>query len=60
MQKMIVTIGADGSVKVAVHGVKGRSCSDVSRAIESALGKVTSDKKTSEYVEVCHDVQSGH
>lgn len=49
--KMTISISPTGDVQVKVDGVKGASCKDVSKAIEKALGQVTSDKLTSEYYE---------
>ena len=45
-----VTIGPDGDVSYIVQGVKGRSCKDLTKAID-ALGQVTESKNTSEYNE---------
>lgn len=36
---------------VSVRGAKGRSCSDLTKGLELALGKVVVDEKTPEYYE---------
>lgn len=51
MDELTITINEQGETTVAVKGVKGSSCQDVSKDIERALGKVTNDHKTSEYYE---------
>ena len=50
MAKIIVRVKDDGSIEVAVEGVAGPSCSDLTRAVEKALGKTTSDKRTAEFL----------
>jgi len=49
MHSIKVRIKADGTTEVAVDGLAGASCKDVTRALEKALGKVTSDKQTAEF-----------
>lgn len=49
MPEILVTIRPDGSTKIDVQGACGPSCADLTRAIEQALGSVTSDVKKSEY-----------
>lgn len=51
MPKVTVTIAPDGTTSIEVEGVKGKGCLELTRDIERALGKVTEDKKTSEYRE---------
>jgi hypothetical protein len=36
---------------VSVKGAKGRSCSELTKGLEMALGKVVVDEKTPEYYE---------
>jgi hypothetical protein len=48
MEKIKVTVKKDGTIEYQVTGVKGRSCKEVSKFIDS-LGKVTESKTTSEY-----------
>lgn len=60
MENMIITISPDGSVTIEVKGVKGKSCANVTKQIESALGTVTGDKKTAEYFEGVNNVAIGH
>ena len=51
MQTIKINVTAEGSVTVAVSGVKGTGCKALTADIERALGTVTSDKNTSEYTE---------
>jgi len=48
MQQVEITIAPDGSPTIKVNGVPGPSCKDATKAVEKALGKVTSDKPTNE------------
>lgn len=41
-----VEIAPDGSVKITTAGYRGRTCQDATRALERALGTVTSDTPT--------------
>jgi DUF2997 family protein len=38
LQEIEVFIEKDGQVRIAVHGVKGMSCLEVTAALEQALG----------------------
>ena len=38
VQEIEVIIDADGNVRVDVKGVKGTQCTDITRALEAALG----------------------
>lgn len=49
MESVIVTVKADGSVKVEAQGVKGSGCKALTKAIEDSLGVVTSDVKKPEF-----------
>lgn len=51
MQEIKVVILPDGSLSYTVAGVKGKSCKDLTKAID-ALGVVTETKTTGEYCEV--------
>ncbi len=42
-------IHPDGRVEEKVTGIIGKSCAEVTAAIESQLGRVVSNEKTSEY-----------
>lgn len=46
-----IDIDEDGTPTVEVHGVKGSGCLAVSKALEEALGAVTTRTKTKEYYE---------
>jgi len=48
-QEMTVTIGPDGSVQIAVNGVKGKSCVDFTKWLEEELGVIVNRTNTSEY-----------
>lgn len=50
-KQVIIDIDAQGNTTVSVKGVKGASCTDLTKQIERALGKTASDKKTPEYHE---------
>lgn len=43
------SIKPDGSVDIAVKGAKGKSCTELTREIEEALGIVRTREYTSEY-----------
>lgn len=49
MEKVIVEIDPHARVTVSVEGVAGPGCHDVSRAIETALGRTTGDEQTPEF-----------
>lgn len=44
-----VVIAKDGSTTVSVNGVAGKSCTDLTKNLERALGKQASQTKTAEY-----------
>lgn len=50
-EEIIVIIDQTGEPKLEVKGVKGKACKDFSKALEQALGDVTSDTNTGEYYE---------
>ena len=47
--KIEITVGTDGSTRVATHGFSGSACRDASRFLELALGKITAETHTAEY-----------
>ncbi len=49
MQEIKITIGKNGKVNLDVAGVKGSACSDLTKSIEKALGRVEVTKKKSEF-----------
>ncbi|MEM7063817.1 MAG: DUF2997 domain-containing protein [Cyanobacteria bacterium P01_B01_bin.77] len=49
METLEFIIYPDGRVKELVTGIVGRSCSDVTAAVEAQLGQVLSQEKTSEF-----------
>jgi hypothetical protein len=48
MEQVTIIISPSGGVEVAVSCVKGKKCSDVSKAIEQALGSKTKDTPTAD------------
>ena len=61
MKTIIVTIDTAGSAQVEVNGMAGKSCEDLTRELEQALGTVTDRKRTADYHkrEVDHAQQAG-
>ena len=51
MEQIKVKISADGSIEYDVQGIKGKSCKDVTKFIDS-LSTVTESKNTAEYCEI--------
>ena len=49
--ELTITIDEQGNPTVAVKGVAGKSCKDITASIEKALGKVTETKKTGEFAQ---------
>lgn len=49
MPDIKITIAPDGTTKILTQGFVGKSCKDVTRELEKALGVVTEEKLTSEY-----------
>ncbi|MGY6530040.1 MAG: DUF2997 domain-containing protein [Cyanobacterium sp.] len=49
METLEFIIYPDGRVKETVTGIVGKSCEEVTRAIEQQLGVVVSTQKTSDY-----------
>jgi len=50
MQQVTITIEA-GTPTVSVKGVKGKSCKDITKALEAALGETKESKPTGEFYE---------
>lgn len=48
-KELHIEIDAEGNVKIKSHGFKGNECDQELKPIESALGKVVSTEKTSEF-----------
>lgn len=46
-----ITIDKEGKTHVHVKGAKGKACMEYKKLIESFLGKVVKEQKTSEYYE---------
>src|SRR4029078_9045046 len=52
-----VTIGADGTVNLNIHGHKGKSCLDVVKIFEAIVGPKQSQQLTREFYEPDEQVQ---
>jgi acylphosphatase len=52
---IVITIGEDGEVQIAVEGVSGKGCIDFTKFLEEELGDVTSREHTSEYYQEDED-----
>ncbi len=50
-EEITITIATNGDTKVSVKGVKGRSCKDLTREFEQALGSTVTDVDTKEAYE---------
>jgi hypothetical protein len=48
-EEVTIDIDNEGAVEIKVTGHPGRSCTDVTKAIEKALGTTVDRKKTAEY-----------
>ena len=46
-----ITINEDGTVSLGVKGVKGQSCTELTKFLEEELGAVVDRKYTSEFYE---------
>lgn len=51
MAEITITIGPDGTTEVAVQGVAGPGCRDLTARIEAALGVAGERRLTTEYYE---------
>ncbi len=51
MAKIIAKIAKDGTTTFKVEGVQGAGCTDLTKALENALGRTVSTEQTSEYYE---------
>ena len=49
MARVIIRIDPKGNPTIKVEGMPGPGCKDLTKAVEKALGTVTSDKTTNEY-----------
>jgi len=52
-----ITIAADGTVELNIHGHKGKSCLDVVKIFEQIVGAKKSQQMTSEFYEPEEPVQ---
>ena len=54
-----VVIGADGTVRIKTHGLRGEACIEETKALEQAVGKVERREKTREYYEQAAKSKTG-
>lgn len=57
-QEIEFTINPDGSVGITVKGAKGKSCTELTKEIEEALGIVKNREYTSEYYQQETEIQT--
>lgn len=50
-KEIIVEATPSGDVTISVNGVKGKSCKELTKKLEAALGKVAKVETTKEYFE---------
>lgn len=50
MEQIVIEVSQEGETKVLVEGCAGPSCKALTADIEKALGEVTDDKKTADYL----------
>ena len=51
MKELEITIDRNGRVQVAVRGMKGEGCLDLTKNIENAVGSVEEREYTADYYE---------
>ncbi len=51
MPQIVVNVSKEGKTTVTVQGVTGSGCRELTKALESALGKSTNTELTSAYYE---------
>lgn len=49
MQEIKIVVGKGGKIIIDVDGIKGSKCSDLTKKLEKAFGKVTDCKKKGEF-----------
>ena len=55
-KQIIVIVNPDGNISIEASGFKGPACAKATAALEEAMGKVTTKKKTPEW----HQETVGH
>ena len=58
MTEIKIRIGKNGKVNIDVAGVKGKACTDLTKSIEKALGKVEATRKTPEFYQQPNSVSN--
>jgi hypothetical protein len=46
-----IRIKPGGKVEISVQGIKGPTCTDITKLLQKALGETTSEKKTNDFFE---------
>lgn len=60
-RSVVVTVEADGTIKIEAVGYKGNACQKATEALERALGTVTGGSKKPEYFQANQQSQqAGH
>lgn len=59
-EKLIITIRPNGATSVKVTGVQGKDCKALTRDLEEALGKTTTDVETAEMRQTVGRLQHKH
>lgn len=54
-----ITIGKDGKVKIKVHGVSGKECTDLTDAVAKIVGREESRMFTAEYRQMHGTISAG-
>jgi hypothetical protein len=49
MEEIVIRVGKDGKINLAVAGIKGGACKNVTAALEKALGIAEKTETTDEY-----------
>ena len=56
MKEIVVDFDKEGNTSIKVNGVKGKSCIDVTKFLEQALGDKKEGTKTLEYYDSTNNV----
>lgn len=54
-----VVIGADGTVRIKTHGLRGEACIEETKSLEQAVGRVQHREKTAEYFQQASSTRTG-
>jgi hypothetical protein len=56
-RELEISIGPNGEVNLATHGIKGAACNRLMEAFVQALGKLKHAEQTAEFYETTIDVE---